>query len=272
MPKRAAAAARPPCPIHGRSCTQFCAARQVQPRQLPLSVRTSDERGPHKTTRALVERDGHPMIAALYRHFDEVNAWHFGGKLASPLILVSQTSSPRALGDACERDVHGLRSIVRIAPKTLDKGERFAFDVLLHEMVHVWQYEVAGDTEPGYRGHGPRFAEQCNAIADAAKLQGHVGVKGRKGLPDCAQWPLCVRPAGYYGDEAAEREREKRAPKTKAERDGDAGDAAEARAELSRAGAAAVCESAADEAEDNGDPPSIARTLRAAAAYLRNVG
>lgn len=55
-----------------------------------------------------------------------------------------------------------------------------------------------------------------------------MGVKGRakRGadpLPDCAQWPLNVRPEGYYGDapragKAVARATKSRAPKSRAPR------------------------------------------------------
>jgi hypothetical protein len=47
------------------------------------------------------------------------------------------------------------------------------------------------------RRRRPRFAAKCNQIGATLGLP-PVGVKGRHGLPDCAQWPACVRPAGYY--------------------------------------------------------------------------
>ena len=155
------------------------------------------ERRPHEATRAVVEILGDDAPRALYKAFDEFNAEHFAGMLGAPLLFVMQTSSPRALGDYCGRDVHGLRSRVRIAPKVLTRGERFAVDVLLHEMVHAWQSEIADDQEHGYKGHGPKFAEKCNEIGKKLGLP-EVGLKGRHGLPDCAQWPICVRPEGYY--------------------------------------------------------------------------
>ncbi len=155
------------------------------------------ERRPHEATRAVVEVLGEHAPRALYRAFDEFNEKYFGGALGAPLLFATQTSSPRAFGDYCGRDVHGLRSRIRIAPKAFARGELFATDVLLHEMVHAWQSEVDDEQELGYKGHGPRFAAKCNEIGTALGLPS-VGVKGRHGLPDCAQWPMCVRPADYY--------------------------------------------------------------------------
>jgi hypothetical protein len=171
------------------------------------------ERRPHKATRAVVETLGEEAPRALYRAFDAYNAEHFAGALGAPLIFLTQTSGPRALGDYIGRDVHGLRSRVRIAPGVVARGELFALDVLLHEMVHAWASEVASDPEHGYRGHGPVFAAKCNEIGAKLGLP-PVGVKGRKGLPDCAQWPLCVRPAGYYPTAAPPKQRRSKAPRT----------------------------------------------------------
>jgi len=169
------------------------------------------ERVPHQATRAVVEALGGEAPRALYRAFDRMNATYFGSALGAPLLFITQTASPRALGDYIGRDVHGLRSRIRIAPKALARGERFAEDVLLHELVHAWQSEIDGDAEDGYKGHGPRFAAKCNEIGTALGLP-PVGVKGRRGLPDCAQWPMCVRPAGYYPPAPARRQKVSKRP------------------------------------------------------------
>jgi hypothetical protein len=166
-------------------------------------------RSPHVATRAVVDVDGQDFVRALYRAFDACNVTHFSGKLAPPMVLITFTS-PRAFGDHVDRDVHGLRSVIRVHPRSAARGYLFAADVLLHEMIHTWQAELLGDLEAGYRGHGPHFARKCNAIGGSLGLP-EVGVKGRRGLPDCAQWPICVRPAGYYDNAEAEAERAKRA-------------------------------------------------------------
>ena len=159
--------------------------------------RLTDARAPHVATGAVVERQGEESARVLYAAFAEYNARFFAGKLGSPLVLITQAQSLRTLGDYIARDVMGLESRIRIAPSAVRQGEKFAADVLLHEMIHAWQSEIAHVRESGYRGHGPMFAAECNRIGKLLGLP-PVGVKGRGGLPDCAYWPLCVRPEGYY--------------------------------------------------------------------------
>lgn len=161
---------------------------------------TVDTRAPHEAMGAHVALMGERAAQRLYEAFREFNARFWDGKLASPLILITPCGAARTLGDYSPRDVHGLESRIRIAPAQAAKSELWALDILLHEMVHAWQLEIAGiaDVELSYRGHGPRFAAECNRIGALLGLP-PVGVRGRKaGLPDCAQWPFCVRPADYY--------------------------------------------------------------------------
>lgn len=174
------------------------------PRTKPTATRSKfNARSPHVATHAVVKKQGDEIARKLYAAFHEFNRSHFQRRLAAPLILITQSKSARTQGDYSPRDVHGLDSRIRIAPATITPkkgkraGEKLALDVLLHEMIHAWQHEVIGDLEPGYRGHGPRFASMCNQIGAKLGLP-PVGVKGRDGLPDCAYWPENVRPAGYY--------------------------------------------------------------------------
>jgi hypothetical protein len=179
-------------------------------RQLIAALRT-----PHLATRKIVGRYGDDAAKLLYAAFGKFNAAHFKRKLGAPLVLITQAQSARTWGDYIARDVHGLDSRIRIAPKTVNRGERFALDVLLHEMVHAWTQEVENDAEASYRGHGPRFAAKCNEISGKLGL-GEVGVKGRGGVPDCKHWPMILRPEGYYPEPFVAAKREQ---------SGDAGDA-----------------------------------------------
>lgn len=141
--------------------------------------------------RKVVDAGGEDAPRELYRIFDMWNAKHFGGKLRPAVLWITPTSSARALADYAGKDPHGIRSVVRIAPRVLGDGLNFAGHVLLHEMVHAYVREVLEASEPGYRGHGPIFAAECNRIG-AFYAWAEVGVKGRGGKPDCAQWPLNV--------------------------------------------------------------------------------
>lgn len=162
-----------------------------------LSAVETDGRAVHRATAAAIRSHGSNEAQVMLELFHSYNETYFSSKLAAPLVLILSPTSARALGDYCPRDAHGLESRIRIAPRVLKKGSLFAFDVLLHEMIHAFAQEVLGDLEPGYRGHGPKFAAVCNAIGDTMGLP-HVAAKGRDGLADCAHWPLNVRPAGYY--------------------------------------------------------------------------
>ena len=168
-------------------------ARIFESRQAP----TPDTRAPHVATGAIVAQFGDAPARMLYEAFRAFNDAYWSGKLAAPLVLITAAKSARTLADYCPRDIHGLESRIRVSPAAVNRGKRFAVDVLLHEMIHAWQTEIAHVDEHGHRGHGPRFAAECNRIGEQLGLP-PVGVKGRDGLPDCAQWPCNVRPEGYY--------------------------------------------------------------------------
>jgi len=158
---------------------------------------------------------GSSFVRKLHPFFARANREYFRGQLSEPFLFVGATA-PRAFAGHSEiwrnpiaQTAQGVRRVIILQRRVLACGFFFASDVLLHEMIHMWQVECEGDTESGYRGHGPKFAGQCNAIGARLGLS-PVGVKGRKGLPDCARWPVCVRAAGHYQNAAAERERQKR--------------------------------------------------------------
>ncbi len=152
-------------------------------------VERDPARRAHRETRRLVMRDGADAPRLLYEAFDAYNAAHFGGQLGAPMIWISQTSSPRALGDYTSRDVHGLQSRIRIAPATWKRGTKRALAVLLHEMVHAWCAEVLKDGEPGYKGHGPLFAAKCNEIGREYGWP-ECSPKGRGGKTRAECWPV----------------------------------------------------------------------------------
>jgi hypothetical protein len=153
--------------------------------QLPLVL--ADARATHRATRARVDAEGDPITQVLYEAFDLWNAEHFGGALEAPLIHIAPASSGRAMGSYTARTPEGLRSCIRIPPATVRRGLRDTLATLLHEMVHAWCHERAGDDEPGYRGHGPVFCGKANEIG-AKHGWPDVAPKSRGGL-NPSHWP-----------------------------------------------------------------------------------
>jgi len=161
-------------------------------------TRALQVRSVHRELAQLVEHEGTEAPRRLFEVYRQHNAKHFAGKLGEPFVMLMTPSSPRALGDYQGKDPHGIYSRIRVRPNVLKKGAKFTDDVLLHEMVHAWCNEIVGDPEEGYKGHGPEFARKCNAIGETLGLA-KVFARGRGG-PNCAQWPMNVRPADYYDD------------------------------------------------------------------------
>lgn len=156
-------------------------------------------------------------IEALRRFADlQFGAWadYFPG-LVPPVPRLSTPSNPRAEGTYAPVAGDGLRGEIRLRPALLNgkhpimrPGPEFAegrflyvADVLLHESAHAFCEEVLGDSQNAYHGHGPAFRDVCNAIGARLGLP-PVRTSKRRGadadLPSCAQWPMCVRPPGYY--------------------------------------------------------------------------
>ena len=177
-------------------------------------------RAPHKAMAAHVAEHGTPEAIALYETAREYNATYFAGQLSDFFVEIANPGSPNAYASHMPRSPEGLASVMRIAPYVVAAGMKFAYDCLLHEMIHMWQTET-DNREPGYQGHGPKFAAKCNEFGALLGLP-EVSCRGKDGKPDCAQWPLNVRPEGYYGDSVkaakavakATRPRQARKPRT----------------------------------------------------------
>jgi hypothetical protein len=154
-------------------------------------------------------------LGRLFTNWRTWNGEHFESRLEPPYLLLAEPAYSRAYGCCCALSGFGGRSEIRIRP-SLVRGshphvepgdrfqagrDRFVDDVLLHEMVHQWQFEVLGDPEPAYQGHGPLFRDVANRIGAVLGLSRVRDCKRRgvdKDLPSCAQWPHCVRPADHY--------------------------------------------------------------------------
>jgi hypothetical protein len=166
-------------------------------------------------------------LGRLFTNWRTWNGKHFDGRLEPPYLLLAEPAFSRAYGCCCALSGFGGRSEIRIRP-SLVRGSHphvragedyregrnlFVDDVLLHEMVHQWQFEVLGDPEPAYQGHGPLFRDVANRIGAVLGLSPVRDCKRRGSgmdLPSCAQWPHCVRPADHYRGAYRPRRRERR--------------------------------------------------------------
>lgn len=177
-------------------------------------------RNPHIAMANHVEAHGSDIARELYEAAKRFNREFFEGKLAPCFVEITLPASLRALATYQPKNPEGVESCIRISPSVVTVSKELALDALLHEMIHAWMQEVEQDPENGYAGHGPKFAAKCNEIGEKLGL-GPVSAKGRgEDGRDCAQWPLNVRPKGYYGEQAEAQGRVTRARKTKAERTG----------------------------------------------------
>ncbi len=90
---------------------------------------------------------------------------------------------------------------MRMGEEFQEGRSRYAAIVLLHEMIHQLQYEVVGNAEDSYHGHGTIFRNKSNEIGARLGL-GRVRANRKDGkdrdLPNCSQWPHAVQSPEYY--------------------------------------------------------------------------
>jgi hypothetical protein len=154
-------------------------------------------------------------LTRLYEHWNDANEQYFDSVLVPPHVLLSEPSTPSALGDCSPVSGWGSRSQIRIRPSLLAgthravvPGEvhaegrmRFVLDVLLHETLHQHAMEVSRRLDEGYHGHGPAFRDNANRIGALLGLEPVRTSKARgkdRKLESCAHWPHCVRPKDFY--------------------------------------------------------------------------
>ncbi len=154
--------------------------------------------------------------------FDELNGLCFDGRLKPRPIVWGLTPHGKALGYYSSRD--GLitlhTSLVRPSGDAWRLrsllGERFARDVLVHEMVHASQYELLGHVKFG-GNDTHNCASWCDEIVRVTPLLGLPPIKaapvrqkriegavrwhvepGHLKRADLASWPHSIRPRDYY--------------------------------------------------------------------------
>jgi Domain of unknown function (DUF4326) len=156
--------------------------------------------------------------ARLYDLWDEWNEEFFGGLMVPALVQITDPGQTHCYGRCTTYSgLAGIRHAIKIRKSILDgtlrdlkdgTGDqeglwRFLTDVLLHEMLHQFAYEVTGQHDGSYHGHGPAFSALANEIGAKLGLP-PVGRTYRKrdtekkGLPSPSQWPHNVRPHPEY--------------------------------------------------------------------------
>jgi hypothetical protein len=134
-----------------------------------------------------------------YRAFDAVNTTFFEGELPRPLIQWALTPHGHCLGQTALADP----PIITLHPSIMDTqtsgpGDRgpwnvdrrwlgpiFAFDVLLHESIHVAQRVLYGPEGKGETSHNcPSWVAEVNRLAPLLGLHDvHVGRNRPKRVP-----------------------------------------------------------------------------------------
>ena len=184
---------------------------QTTPSPLAETVESPIIEHREHTMRIYTEHGSQVELNRLFdKIFNEINESFFDGALSVPYVRMTSPGSPKAYGQYRERSSEGGRSEIDIRPSLLTgihprvkEGSEFKegrilfiLDVLIHEIIHLWQEEIVGETEDSYHGHGPLFRDKANEIGAAWELL-FVGTKHQT-LPQCGQWPHCVRPDDYY--------------------------------------------------------------------------
>ena len=154
------------------------------------------------------------FIAQLNTAWEAFNCVYFDRKMTPSAIFITPPQSPKALADCALHSAYGGKHQIRIRPAVIDGTYRgfnpnhkvknrwlYITDILLHEMIHQMQHEVLNLTEAGYQSHGNEYTSIANQIGETLGLP-PVYIRRRKDktIPLASQWPLNVRPAGYYGD------------------------------------------------------------------------
>jgi Domain of unknown function (DUF4326) len=160
-------------------------------------------------------------IQHLCEEWIEYNDVYFGGALTEPFLAFEEPGFTTCYGEYSTVSAFGGSGQIMIRPSLLagtlqdfrqgnrnkEGMRRFMDQVLLHEMIHQWQYEVNG-TDLGefhnYGGHGDTFSWKANEIGARLELS-PVRLRNKKShsrgtahLPNPSQWPHNVTPVSYY--------------------------------------------------------------------------
>jgi hypothetical protein len=162
-------------------------------------------------------------LSCLYAIWEDLNRRYFGGRLKTPFLSIPDFDlwfdreldwrvdgpygtcglHPVLAGRVRIEIRYDLAMSVRDLPgaKACSRRRwwRFTRDVLLHECIHQWHFEVAGRGEARYGGHGPAFARTCNRIGQRLGFKPVTSPRlSQMPAEDCRFWPDVVAPRGTY--------------------------------------------------------------------------
>jgi len=178
----------------------------------PLPERDADLR---QRIRDYARDHGERYSARLFDLWDKWNERYFDALMTPALILLDEPGSPTLYGQcSLYSGLAGCRCQIQLRPSILagtlrdlrhgsrnpEGLRRFLEDVLLHEMIHQYHFEITGDDDASYGGHGPAFSGKANEIGEELALpRVRRTCKSRDGdAPSPSQWPYNVRPESYY--------------------------------------------------------------------------
>lgn len=118
-----------------------------------------------------------------YSAFEHINQTYFDKRLPWPLIRLELTAHGRGIGMA---HTDGEHPIITLHPSAFgglekknpwgippeDLGERYAYDVLLHECIHVAVNYVLGGEDGPTSHNNPQWVGECNRIARLLGMDG----------------------------------------------------------------------------------------------------
>jgi len=179
----------------------------------PADAKLREEIFRYSLEQASLAMKGH--IQHLCSCWERYNAEFFDNRLAAPTLAFDEPGPTTCYGEFSSVSCFGGSGQIMIRPSLLagtlqdfrqgnknkEGLKRFTDYVLLHEMIHQWQVEIAG-TPPGefrnYGGHGSTFSQKANEIGEKlglppVRLRNKTSHSGKtKHLPSPSQWPHCV--------------------------------------------------------------------------------
>lgn len=155
--------------------------------------------GIHEWVRGLLAASGDPILTSRELVWPKTGIGAVPGTRTLSLFRPIAEDGSVAQIAVRESVLTGEHPQVRSGPEYEEGRCRLADDAFLGAVASQVRTEIVRDAEAGYGGHGPVRAGVCNFLGR------HLGVpvvvkKGAKlpGVQTCVDWPMNVRPPGYY--------------------------------------------------------------------------